>query len=347
MGTLAFLGVGSNLGDRKARLDAAVAALAELPGVEVRAVSSYHETAPVGGPGGQGAFLNAAAAIETTLDPLDLLHGLQRIEAESGRVRLARWGERTLDLDLLLFGDRVIETVPVVNRVFGGQSVELQVPHPRMAVRRFVLAPLAEIAPGAVDPLTGRAIADLLVNLDRRPSYVAIHGVSWESGEPPLMRRLYQTLVETLPARGFTYEKLRTKYREHLKGRVDRSRTAFDRLCLDLNRERWSSDAAGGSWVVSDVWFDAAYHGLKHVYSVNPVDNPQGEFLHQFLDARSKVIAPTFVVAPHSSRQIFSRAGGHWPPPLGDVPILEINPDDRPEAIAAEVLAACAATRAG
>jgi 2-amino-4-hydroxy-6-hydroxymethyldihydropteridine diphosphokinase len=150
MGTLALIGLGSNLGDRKAQLDAAVMALSDARGVIFRAVSQYHETAPVGGPDGQGDYLNAAAAVETTLEPLELLHLLQELERRAGRVRTVRWGPRTLDLDLLLFGDRVIA------------SAELQVPHPRLAERLFVLAPLAEIAPGAVDPVTGRTIAEML-----------------------------------------------------------------------------------------------------------------------------------------------------------------------------------------
>src|SRR4051794_33153729 len=133
MGTLALIGLGSNLGDRKAQLDAAVAALAVASGIALRAVSPLHETAPVGGPGGQGSFLNAAAAIETTLDPKALLRSLHAIEIQGGRVRAERWGERTLDLDLLLFGDAVIDTLG------------LRIPHPRLAVRRFVLAPLAQI----------------------------------------------------------------------------------------------------------------------------------------------------------------------------------------------------------
>ncbi len=157
MGTLALIGLGSNLGDRKAQLDAAVAALGEVAGVALRGISRYHETAPVGGPAGQGDYLNAAAVVETTLDPLDLLHILQDIERRAGRVRSVRWGERTLDLDLLLFGDRVIATAL------------LQVPHPRMALRRFVLEPLAEVAPQAVDPVTGYTVADMLANLDRPP----------------------------------------------------------------------------------------------------------------------------------------------------------------------------------
>jgi 2-amino-4-hydroxy-6-hydroxymethyldihydropteridine diphosphokinase len=148
--TLALIGLGSNLGDRKAMLDGAVAALRDTPGVRVRAVSSYHETKPVGGPPGQGPFLNAAAALETTLDPFELLENLRRVEGRFGRTREVQWGPRTLDLDLLLFGDRIVETAT------------LQIPHPRMAGRRFVLAPLVEIAPDVVEPVSGRTIRDLL-----------------------------------------------------------------------------------------------------------------------------------------------------------------------------------------
>src|SRR5260370_1223341 len=98
MSTLALIGLGSNLGDRKAHLDQAIAALIEIPGVMVRAVSSFRETPPVGGPGGQGAFLNAAAALETNLEPQSLLDSLHAIEDQAGRARDVRWGERTLDL---------------------------------------------------------------------------------------------------------------------------------------------------------------------------------------------------------------------------------------------------------
>jgi 2-amino-4-hydroxy-6-hydroxymethyldihydropteridine diphosphokinase len=160
----ALVGMGSNLGDRRAILDAAVAALAGTPGVSRVAVSATHETAPVGGPSGQGPFLNAAALLETTLDPADLHARLRAVEADAGRVRRVRWGERTLDLDLLLHDGAIVDTA------------ELTVPHPRFAVRRFVLAPLAEVAPAATDPLSGRTVAELLANLDRRPSRLAVVG---------------------------------------------------------------------------------------------------------------------------------------------------------------------------
>jgi 2-amino-4-hydroxy-6-hydroxymethyldihydropteridine diphosphokinase len=150
----AWIGLGSNLGDRQATLESAIASLNAAPAVVVTAVSSFHETAPVGGPEGQGPFLNAAAALETTLEPLPLLRLLLEIEVRHGRIRTVYWGPRTLDLDLLLYEDRIID------------RPELSVPHPRLAVRRFVLAPLAEIAPSAVDPVTKRTVSELLADLD-------------------------------------------------------------------------------------------------------------------------------------------------------------------------------------
>jgi 2-amino-4-hydroxy-6-hydroxymethyldihydropteridine diphosphokinase len=155
MSSLALIGLGSNLGDRRAMLEGAIAALNATLGIRVLRISSFQETDPVGGPPGQGTFLNAAAALETTLDPWDLLQVLQTIETWFGRVRAVRWGERTLDLDLLLFDDRIIETP------------ELTVPHPRLADRRFVLEPLAEIAPDTIEPRTGRTLSELLRDLDR------------------------------------------------------------------------------------------------------------------------------------------------------------------------------------
>jgi 2-amino-4-hydroxy-6-hydroxymethyldihydropteridine diphosphokinase len=152
----AVIGLGSNLGDRVAQIDGAIAALRRTAGVTVRQVSSLHETEPVGGPPGQGRFLNAVAVLETEFEPIELLRVLQRIEAQFGRERTVRWGERTLDLDLLLFEDRIL------------QSPELCVPHPRMRTRRFVLEPLVEVDAGSVDPETRRPFAELLAELKNR-----------------------------------------------------------------------------------------------------------------------------------------------------------------------------------
>ena len=155
---IACIGMGSNLGNRRGTLEGAIAALARTKGIHVQKVSSFHETEPVGGPSGQAMYLNAAAVIETDLDPHELLMALQTIEAQFGRVRSVRWGERTLDLDLLLFGKQIVSTP------------ELTVPHPRMRVRRFVLEPLAEIAPEIVDPITMRTIAEMLAEVEEGPS---------------------------------------------------------------------------------------------------------------------------------------------------------------------------------
>ncbi len=153
MASTALIGLGSNLGDRRVWLNGAIAALDASPGLRVIRVSSFRETEPVGGPDGQGPYLNAAVAVETTLDPAKLLRTLQSIENRAGRTRSVRWGERTLDLDLLLFDDAIVE------------SEELTIPHPRMTERRFVLEPLAEIAPEAIVPRTGRSVSELLSDL--------------------------------------------------------------------------------------------------------------------------------------------------------------------------------------
>jgi 2-amino-4-hydroxy-6-hydroxymethyldihydropteridine diphosphokinase len=146
--TVAYIGLGSNLGDREGNLREALALLAELG--EVRA-SSFRETEPVGVTD-QPRFLNAAAEVSTDLPAHDLLDALLAIERDLGRDRSReeRWGPRTLDLDLLLYGDDVID------------EQGLTVPHPRLAERRFVLEPLHELAPDLVLP-DGTRVGDLLV----------------------------------------------------------------------------------------------------------------------------------------------------------------------------------------
>lgn len=131
----AFLGLGSNLGDREAQLARAVASLPD-----VVAVSSLYETEPVGGPVGQGPFLNLVVELDTELGPRQLLEVARQLEAAADRRREVRWGPRTLDVDVLLVGGAVVD------------DVDLVVPHPRMWDRRFVVEPLAELAPELVAP---------------------------------------------------------------------------------------------------------------------------------------------------------------------------------------------------
>jgi 2-amino-4-hydroxy-6-hydroxymethyldihydropteridine diphosphokinase len=131
----AFLGLGSNLGDRQGTLARAVAGLPD-----VVAVSRLYETEPVGGPPGQGPFLNLVVELDTGLGARQLLDVARRLEAAAQRRRDVRWGPRTLDVDVLLVGDEVVD------------DDDLVVPHPRMWQRRFVVDPLADLAPDLVPP---------------------------------------------------------------------------------------------------------------------------------------------------------------------------------------------------
>jgi 2-amino-4-hydroxy-6-hydroxymethyldihydropteridine diphosphokinase len=143
--------LGSNVGDRRAHLNFAVAALRGL--LTNLAVSHYYETVPVGVSGPQAMFLNAAAVGQTSLTPRAVLEALLAIEQERGRERPYARAPRTLDLDLILLGDVVME------------EADLILPHPRFRERRFVLEPLAEIAPDLKDPATGSPVSALLSRL--------------------------------------------------------------------------------------------------------------------------------------------------------------------------------------
>ena len=150
--TTAFVGIGSNLGDREANLRRAIELLSAEDGIEVIAVSELRETEPVG-PVEQGPFLNGAVQVETSLGPRELLGRLLALENRLGRVRSERWGPRTIDLDLLLYGVESIE------------EPGLTVPHPRLHERRFALEPLVDLDPALEIPGLG-PISTLLAKLD-------------------------------------------------------------------------------------------------------------------------------------------------------------------------------------
>lgn len=148
----AAIALGSNLGDCRATLESALAALSDAPGIRVLRRSAWFRSAPVGPP--QPDYLNGCALLEVSLAPEALLDRLLATEVRFGRVRGERWGPRTLDLDLILFADLVLN------------SSRLQIPHPRLRERPFVLVPLAEIAPDWIEPCTGRRVAELAAALD-------------------------------------------------------------------------------------------------------------------------------------------------------------------------------------
>jgi 2-amino-4-hydroxy-6-hydroxymethyldihydropteridine diphosphokinase len=147
--TTAFIGIGSNVGDREAFVRRGIEEIGESEGITVEKVSSLYATAPIGGPP-QRSFINLVVRIETTLSPRELLEGLQGIEQRIGREPSdIRWGPRVVDLDILTFGDEKVS------------EPDLELPHPRMKERRFVLIPLLEIEPDAADPW-GTRYADSL-----------------------------------------------------------------------------------------------------------------------------------------------------------------------------------------
>lgn len=157
-----YLSLGSNLGDRGENLKRAIAALTDA-GVKVTRVSSLYESEPVDF-AEQPWFVNAAVQGETQLSPLELLRALQGIEAEMGRVKSVPKGPRVIDIDILLYDDDAIE------------KAELQIPHPRMHLRRFVLVPLNEIAGGVRHPQFGATVAELLERTPDRSEVRPLRG---------------------------------------------------------------------------------------------------------------------------------------------------------------------------
>ena len=155
-----YIGMGSNLADPAEQLRSAVEALRQLPQTELIGVSGFYQSDSL--LPGQPRYTNAVAALDSTLPPLELLDALQAIENGQGRERLERWGPRTLDLDIVLFGDRLID------------EPRLKVPHYHMQERAFVLYPLAELAPADLRLADGRSLSELLaacpfVGLERLP----------------------------------------------------------------------------------------------------------------------------------------------------------------------------------
>ncbi|WP_106802610.1 2-amino-4-hydroxy-6-hydroxymethyldihydropteridine diphosphokinase [Pseudomonas sp. S5D5] len=155
-----YIGMGSNLAAPDQQLRSAIEALAQLPGTTVAGVSAFYQSDSL--LPGQPHYTNAVAALDSSLAPLELLDALQAIENDQGRERLERWGPRTLDLDILLFGDRLID------------EPRLKVPHYQMHLRAFVLYPLAELAPASLQMPNGQTLNDLLtacpfVGLERLP----------------------------------------------------------------------------------------------------------------------------------------------------------------------------------
>jgi 2-amino-4-hydroxy-6-hydroxymethyldihydropteridine diphosphokinase len=238
---VSLISLGSNVGNRQETLAAAVLRLSRLPGVRMLAQSHWRETAPIGGPADQSNFLNGAIALQNNFAPLELLAQLQNIETTLGRKREQRWGPRTLDLDLLLHGETVLKTP------------ELVVPHPRMAVRRFVLEPAAETAGAMVHPTIGWSVAQLLEHLNHSQPYVAIAGPI-AAGKTHLAERLALAVPASLISERPDWRQLNAFYAAPAQcGFETESAFLEDRSdLLARGNPLWEEHR----WAVSDFWFD-------------------------------------------------------------------------------------------
>jgi 2-amino-4-hydroxy-6-hydroxymethyldihydropteridine diphosphokinase len=229
--------MGSNVGDRRFALQRAISRLRHQAHVSILAVSRFHETTPIGGPGGQGAFLNAALTLETDLTAAELFRLLQDVEQQIGRVRRERWSERILDLDLLLYDQQVMTTSSLV------------VPHPRMAFRPFVLVPAVEIAPDLIHPCIGWTLHQILDHLSSPHSYVAVTGIPATAAS-----RLVKEIANRCRARLVAVAG--TRERRH--GDTDDStgvtlETELEFLMSCVRKLEEASGQASG-WMVSDFW---------------------------------------------------------------------------------------------
>ncbi|MEI8376762.1 MAG: 2-amino-4-hydroxy-6-hydroxymethyldihydropteridine diphosphokinase [Planctomycetota bacterium] len=275
---LSLIGLGSNLGDRSGLLEEALVRLHRHPNIEVARQSQYHETRPVGGLGAQSAYLNAAAVLHTSLSPEALLAELQRVEADLGRQRVEHWGPRTVDLDLLLY-DTLTRVHP-----------DLVIPHPRMAWRRFVLEPAAEVAPEMLHPGIGWTIARLLDHLNQTPWYLAIAGPigvgkSWLAG------KIAEKIAARLLAEQFDPSRLEAFYRNpsghawqiELEFLEQRARQ------LALGQPEWTRQDRP---TVSDFWFEQS----PAFASVWLHEEQMPAYLARWAELRTVVVRPRLTV---------------------------------------------------
>jgi 2-amino-4-hydroxy-6-hydroxymethyldihydropteridine diphosphokinase len=290
-----LIGLGSNQGNRREILDRAVTAIAAHPDVDLLRRSRWHETRPVGGPPDQPAFLNGALLVDTSLRPHALLEFLWRVESDFGRMRHEHWGPRTLDLDLLLFDELVLETPDLV------------LPHPRMAWRRFVLEPAAEVASSMLHPTVGWTVQELLDHLNTAVPYVAIAG-GIGAGKTRLAERLAAAGAAELIAERVDADRLGRFYADP-PSHAWETELEFLRVrmwLLDAGLVRWSEP--GKTWV-SDFWFDQSL-AFARVWLAPP---DFGRFEARWQEARSRVVPPKLLVlldvpAIELSRRVQERA---------------------------------------
>jgi 2-amino-4-hydroxy-6-hydroxymethyldihydropteridine diphosphokinase len=287
--TRCLVALGANLGDREQTLGRAVELLAGERQISAVACSRLHETASVGGAAGQGPFLNGVLGLKTTLAPEQLHAMLRRIESHLGRKRTERWAARPIDLDLLLYGEQVIETPNLV------------VPHPRMAFRRFVLEPAVEVGADMVHPTIGRSIAQLLALLNTALPYVALLGLPGRGktalGES-LARQIGGIFLADPPSVSAMPERPNPPSHAY-----ERAIQFLDRRSEVLDLNHWPAHDVPA---VSDFYFDQSL-----AYAQIELDEADTEaFRRAWAEARPHVVQPKLLVVVDDRPPVVSAPPG-------------------------------------
>jgi 2-amino-4-hydroxy-6-hydroxymethyldihydropteridine diphosphokinase len=332
-----LIALGSNLGERQELLRRALGLLERHCAIQLLSTSRWRETSPIGGSPGQEPFLNAAAALETSLAPESLLHVLLEVERQLGRNRRIRWGPRSIDLDLLLY-DAVVRRGP-----------DLTLPHPRMAWRRFVLEPAADVAPDMVHPTSGWTVGQLWAHLQTAKPYVAFADPPVEAVAAPA-RQLAEafggaflsappSLLGALPDNAFRLSAFLVEYAEDCAQRlradlpqwtaplvvssfwIDQSRALAEALLPDAERrefvDRWESLTSGivrpKLLVVLDNPLSRAGEGTKNLLESPTASETVASYAAAIRrwarrPGRGPVLAPAELIGPDVAEAAFDEA---------------------------------------